>query len=47
VVSLTDHKTNTIQTGATFGRYLLSGHLVYMNRGTLFAIPFDLNRMET
>jgi serine/threonine-protein kinase len=47
VVSLTDHQTKTIQTGATFGRYLPSGHLVYVNRGTLFAIPFDLNRMET
>ena len=32
--------------GGTFGRYLPSGHLVYVNRGTLFAVPFDLDRLE-
>ena len=32
--------------GGTFGRYLPSGHLVYVNGGTLFAVPFDLDRLE-
>ena len=31
----------------TIGRYLPSGHLVYTNKGTLFAIPFDVDRLET
>ena len=28
--------------GAAFGRYLKSGHLTYVNQGTLYAVPFDL-----
>ena len=28
--------------GAAFGRYLTSGHLTYVNQGTLYAVPFDL-----
>ena len=35
-----------VQRGAYHGRYLPSGHLVYMQRGTLFAVPFDLDRAE-
>jgi serine/threonine-protein kinase len=31
---------------AADGRYLPSGHLVYMSRGTLMAVPFDLDRLE-
>ncbi len=32
--------------GAYYGRYLPSGHLIYMQEGTLFAVPFDLDRLE-
>jgi serine/threonine-protein kinase len=32
--------------GGYFGRYLLSGHLVYVRDGTLFAAPFDVERLE-
>jgi hypothetical protein len=46
VMSLTDHHRKTLVRGGTFGRYLPSGHLVYMNRGTLFAVPFDVNQLE-
>ena len=46
VMSLADHHTKTLVHGGTFGRYLPSGHLVYVNRGTLFAVPFDLDRLE-
>jgi serine/threonine-protein kinase len=32
--------------GGYHGRYLRSGHVVYMHEGTLFAVPFDLARLE-
>ena len=35
-----------VQRGAFYGRYLPSGHLVYIRDGTLFAAPFDLDRLE-
>jgi serine/threonine-protein kinase len=47
VVSLADHRRKTVVRGGHSARYLPSGHLVYVNRGTLFAIPFDLDRLET
>jgi serine/threonine-protein kinase len=33
--------------GAYHGRYVRSGHLLFVREGTLFAIPFDLARLET
>jgi Tol biopolymer transport system component len=35
-----------VQRGGYHGRYLLSGHLVYIHDGTLFVAPFDLDRLE-
>jgi serine/threonine-protein kinase len=32
--------------GGYFGRYVSSGHLVYLSQGTLFAVRFDLTRLE-
>ena len=32
--------------GATYGRYLPSGHLVYVHDGTLYAASFDAARLE-
>ena len=46
VMSLADHHRKTLVRGGMFGRYLPSGHLVYVNRGTLFAVPFDVDRLE-
>jgi len=46
VMSLADHRRKIVVQDATFGRYLPSGHLIYMNRGTLFAVPFDVDRLE-
>jgi Tol biopolymer transport system component len=46
VMSLADHRTKTLVRGGTFGHYFPSGHLVYINRGTLFAVPFDAERLE-
>src|SRR5262249_39424968 len=33
--------------GGTTPHYLPSGHLVYLNNSTLFAVPFDLGKLET
>jgi serine/threonine-protein kinase len=46
VVSLGDRRQKTLQRQGTFGRYLPSGHLVYLNHGTLFAVPLDVDRLE-
>jgi Tol biopolymer transport system component len=46
VMSLADHSRKTLVRGGTYGRYLPSGHLVFVNRGTLFAVPFDADRLE-
>ena len=35
-----------VQRGGYHGRYLPSGHLIYLHDGTLFAAPFDLDRLE-
>jgi serine/threonine-protein kinase len=34
-----------VHRGGYHGRYLPSGHLVFIHQGTLFAAPFDLERM--
>ena len=50
VLTLANHRRKVLQGGATFGRYLPSsnggGHLVYINKGTLFALPVDLDKLE-
>jgi len=50
VMSLADHRRNTLQRGGSFGRYLPAsngrGHLIYINKGTLFAVPFDPEKLE-
>jgi serine/threonine-protein kinase len=43
---LPDGPRKIVQRGAYFGRYLLSGHLVYIHGATLYAAPFDLDRLE-
>ena len=43
VVTLKDHKTKTVlENAGMYPRYLSSGHLVYVKKGSLFATPFDL-----
>ena len=50
VVTLADGQRKTLVPGGTSARYLptanRSGHLVYTNKETLFAVPFDLDRLE-
>jgi hypothetical protein len=44
VQSLPTGPRTVVQRGGYHGRYLPSGHLVYLHEGTLFAAPFDLDR---
>ena len=47
VVSLKDHRTKTLfEHAGMFPRYLASGHLVYVTRGSILAVPFDPDRLE-
>jgi serine/threonine-protein kinase len=45
VVSLKTGEQKTVHRGGFFGRYLPSGHLVFLRQNTLFAAPFDLKRL--
>ncbi|HUQ90403.1 MAG TPA: protein kinase [Bryobacteraceae bacterium] len=40
-------KWKTVQRGGFFGRYLPSGHLVYVHKGVLYGVRFDPVRLET
>jgi serine/threonine-protein kinase len=50
VASFSDGRTNTLAQRGFSPRYLATsksaGHLIYVDQGTLFAVPFDPNRME-
>ena len=46
VVSLSTGERKVIYRGGSYGRYVPSGHLVFVNAGTLFGVPFDLDRLE-
>ena len=45
-LSFSTGKRTVLARGGTFGRYLSNGYLTYVNQGTLFAAPFDLDRMQ-
>jgi serine/threonine-protein kinase len=47
VLYLKTGETKVVQRGGYFGRYLPSGHLVFVHQGTLFAVPFDLSRYQS
>lgn len=51
VMSLQDRRRKTLIQGGSYGRYVGSsaghGYLIYYNRGSLFAAPFDLDALET
>ncbi len=36
----------TVATSGSYGRYVPSGHIIYAQGGNLFAVPFDINRLE-
>jgi Tol biopolymer transport system component len=49
VASLKDGTHKILQRGATYGRYVSAsdgtGYLTFVNRGALFAVPFDLQKL--
>jgi serine/threonine protein kinase len=45
--SLPDGAPKVVAQGSPFGRYLSSGHLVFVKDGTLFAVPFNPSTFET
>ncbi len=51
VLTLADGNRKIVARGGQSPRYLATsdrtGHLVYVNKATLFAIPFDLDTLET
>ncbi len=46
VLSLKSGRVKVVRRGGYFGRYVPSGHLVYIRQGTLHGVPFDLGRLE-
>ena len=50
MLSLADRRTKIVQAGATYGRVVGTRkdhtYLIYVNRSTLFAVPFDTDRLE-
>jgi serine/threonine-protein kinase len=50
VLTIPDGRRKTIQHGGTFGRYVAGtngdGYLVYVSRGTMFAVAFDMSRLQ-
>jgi serine/threonine-protein kinase len=46
VMSLADHRRKTLYRGGSFGRYVPSGHLIFVRSGAVFAVPFDLDSLE-
>ena len=46
VQSLKTKERKTLLQHASFGRYVPSGHLVYVQEGTVFAAPMDMKKLE-
>ena len=51
VLTLADGRKKTVIRGGASGRYLATangaGHLVYVSKSTLFAVPFDMTTLDT
>ncbi|MGI8422717.1 MAG: protein kinase domain-containing protein [Chloroflexota bacterium] len=46
VMELATKKRKTLVRGGTYARYAPSGHIVYARGGSLYAVPFDHERLE-
>jgi serine/threonine-protein kinase len=46
LLNLETGERKVIHRGGSYARYVPSGHLVYVNQGTLFAMPFDAGTLE-
>jgi serine/threonine-protein kinase len=47
VLDLSTGKQTIVLQGGSAARYMPTGHLIYANAGTVFAVPFDLSRLST
>jgi serine/threonine-protein kinase len=47
VAPLSGGTPKVVVRGGHYGRYMPSGHLIYVQQGTLFAVRFDRDRLET
>jgi len=47
IETVSDGPRKVVVRGGYHGRYLPSGHLVFVRQGTLYAAPFDLDTLET
>jgi serine/threonine-protein kinase len=45
-VSLESGERTVLHRGGSYGRWVSSGHLVYVRENTLFAMPFDIKQMR-
>ena len=46
IVDVETGERKVVHHGGDYGRYLASGHLAFVNEGTIFAAPFDVERGE-
>jgi eukaryotic-like serine/threonine-protein kinase len=46
ILSIGSRKRKVLHSGGTFGRFLASGYLTYVNQGTLYAVRFDVARLS-
>ena len=46
VYSISSRQRKTVLHDGYYGRYIPTGHVVYTHESTLFAVPFDLRRLE-
>ena len=47
VLDLDTRERTIVHTGGQFGRYVATGHILYQRYETMYAVPFDLDRLET
>lgn len=45
-LNLKTGERKTVYRGGSYGRYIPTGHLLFVNRDTIFAVPFDAARLE-
>jgi Tol biopolymer transport system component len=46
VISMADHRRKTLWKGATFGQYVTGKRLIFLQNGTLLAVPFNPDQLE-
>ena len=47
IVNVATGERKVIHRGGYHGRYVSTGHILYVHEGTLFALPFDARKLET